>query len=383
MKEITYQLLDYLKNLPKIDSSRFSAKSNKFLSKLFTIFIRGNSEFSGTNITKTQSIDQKKRLDNYIPDVIKHYIHERNPKKTHVQFRIRERTFDIFMYHFNGINQALMNQHIKRIFIWLFTATQYASLKCSQNMTINIYFTEIKKLLPPHKTAIQTKHANTAFTTSCNTSTEINIFREEEWFKVFIHETFHCLGLDFSEMNQDSANARILGIFPVSSDVRLFETYCEIWAELINAMFIAYLSTRHDNIVKMIEKTEKTLYYERLFSLVQCSKILRHFHLTYENLYKKNANSLTKYKEETQVLSYYILKCIYIFHINLYLDWCVSNNGETLNFKKTPQSINMYIGLLESVYMRPEFISVMQQFEKFTPPPKLSNTLRMSVFELV
>ena len=34
-----------------------------------------------------------------------------------------------------------------------------------------------------------------------NNISEIIIFRNEEWFKVFVHETFHLFGVDFSNMS--------------------------------------------------------------------------------------------------------------------------------------------------------------------------------------
>jgi hypothetical protein len=70
-----------------------------------------------------------------------------------------------------------------------------------------LYFTNYLKILPPaNGSIIDQEHANTAFTTSCKTNTEINLFREEEWFKVLVHETFHCMGLDFSSEDPTAAN---------------------------------------------------------------------------------------------------------------------------------------------------------------------------------
>ena len=35
----------------------------------------------------------------------------------------------------------------------------------------------------------------------CRETSEITIYREEEWIKVLIHELFHNLNLDFSSMD--------------------------------------------------------------------------------------------------------------------------------------------------------------------------------------
>jgi hypothetical protein len=256
-------------------------------------------------------------------------------------------------------------------------------------MTIKIYFTNAKKNLPnKQRLPIEQEHANTAFTTSCKKETEINIFREEEWFKVCIHETFHCMGLDFSEMNNSASDAMILKIFPLNADVRLYETYCETWAETINIMFISYLSSRNKSVNNMIEKTEAFLYYERLFSLFQCAKVIRHFHLSYNDIIEKTKRANENYKEKTQILSYYILKCVYMFYINEYVDWCIDNNGETLDFNKTDGSfektVASYVVFLEKHYKLPEYLNAMKQFNNNMVRKNIviENTLRMSLFEI-
>jgi hypothetical protein len=333
--------------------------------------------------------NNKDKANNYIPKEIQTIINNKRKHKTELVFQVHDRKINLSMYHFENISSAVLNQHLKRIYLWLFIAIHFAPSKCSRSLRINIFFTNIKKNLPFKKEPLRTIHANSAFTTSCDVDTEINIFREEEWFKVLIHETFHCLGLDFSEKDTEKSNTSVLKLFPVKSDVRIFETYCEVWAETINVMFIAFFQTHKNDIIKMIEKTEKMMYYERMFSILQCTKILKHFHLTYEDLYKKdvvsNSKRLYNYKEETQILSYYILKSIYMFHINEYIEWCASRNGQTLNFNKSTENIDNYINLLEILYIQPEFLSTVKKIEgvDISKSVVLNNTLRMSVFELI
>jgi hypothetical protein len=388
MKEITYKILECMNTLPQIPLSRFSKQSQNFLSKLFNIFIEGQHRFVLENIRASNAINNEQSVDEYIPIEIQNVINGNRKTCTEFNFNVHDRKITLCMYHFENIKSSLLKDHLKRVYIWLYVATQFAPSKCSRNLKVNIYFTKSKKGLPGRLSPLRPIHANSAFTTSCNVETEINIFREEEWFKVLIHETFHCLGLDFSDMPRHNYDERVLKMFPIKSDVRLFETYCETWAETLNIMFISFLSTRKENISKMIEKTEKMLYYERMFSIIQCTKVLKHFHLTYRELYKKDSVSHSKrslhYKEETQILSYYILKCIYMFHINDFIEWCVSRNGETLNFNKTPGNIHKYVDLLEALHIQPEFLSAVENFEavSYSKYKVLNNTLRMSVFEL-
>jgi hypothetical protein len=379
MKQISYTILEHLKGFPKIPHYKLSHQSVAFLNKLFSLFIKGNNSFSGALINKKVSAGINEKLDTYIPQEIKEAIDKSKKTRTDITFSIHGRNFSLFMYHFQPISSALLNKHINRIYIWLYVAVHFAPTKCSQNMHINIYFTDKTKILPVAHSPLKQNHANTAFTTACSANTQINIFREEEWFKVFIHETFHCLGLDFSEMDKTRSNALILKLFPVKSDVRLFETYCETWAETINVMFISFFSTRNNNIEKMLQKTETMLYYERLFSLLQCAKVLHHFGLTYEGIQTKSKQN-ENYKEETQILSYYVLKSIFIFYHNDFIDWCLLHNGSTLNFKKTDENIEKYAVFVKDHYHNQDFLDAIQRI----PIKKtLSNTLRMTVFELV
>lgn len=382
MKQITYNILEHLKAFPKIPNYKLSEASTQFLIKLFSLFIEGNKTFSKAVINKKVIPNVNENSDTYIPVEIRDAIDNSKKTRTNLTFSIHGRNFSLSMYHFQTTSTAILNKHACRIFIWLYVASHFAPTKCSQTMQINIYFTNKTKNLPEANRPLKQNHANTAFTTACDVKTEINIFREEEWFKVFIHETFHCLGLDFSEMDKTQSNALILKLFPVKSDVRLFETYCETWAETINVMFISLFSTRNNNIEKMLEKTVIMLYYERLFALIQCTKVLRHFGLTYEAIHVKSRQS-ENYKEETQILSYYILKSIYMFYHNDFIEWCLINNGNTLNFKKTGDNIEKYAAFVKDHYRKQEFLDAIKTIQGIPIKKTLSNTLRMTVFELV
>ena len=75
-----------------------------------------------------------------------------------------------------------------------------------------------------------------------------------------------------------------------------------------------------------------------MFSVYQASKILTHFGMSYDDLYSKHPNSLKSrqsYKETTPVLSYYIIKNILMFHIDVFMKWCVKHNHSSIEFNKT------------------------------------------------
>jgi hypothetical protein len=240
-------------------------------------------------------------------------------------------------------------------------------------------------------------HVNTAFTLPCSEINYMYLFRSEEWFKVFIHETFHNFGIDFSKMDQKSAEKRILSRFPLPiSDIRIFESYCETWAQTINLLFISYWSeskplyprkstskkysqlnkTKKDkkalpitpSFSKIRLKMESLLGKERLFSVFQCIKVLNHFDLTYDDIYKTeqhpaNTLKIRNYQEKTNVFSYYVLKTILFYHLNAFLEWCIENNENVLEFRKTEGTLTKYVKLIEGLYAEPEYTLL---FEKMT-----------------
>jgi hypothetical protein len=203
------------------------------------------------------------------------------------------------------------------------------------------------------------------------------------------------MGLDFSSEDPTAANNNILSIFPVNSDVRLFETYCETWAEILNVMFISYHSTRQiennsEHINKMLDKTTRMLGYEKMFSIFQCVKVLHHLNLIYSQMHEKSPTAdkirQARYKEKTQILSYYVLKSILMFDPSLFIEWCIKHNNRSLTFHSTSNNIRSYCDLVRQQHQYPGFVRAMEQFEQwFDKNGHHKNmelrTLRMSLFE--
>ena len=260
-------------------------------------------------------------------------------------------------------------------------------------MSIYIYLSELFKILPTNSKIISQIHANTAFTTSCSPYTNIHLYREEEWFKVFIHECFHCLGLDFSHLNEFSSlsQKKVLELFPLKTEVNLFETYCEMWGELFNIIFYVYLNTKTqspDNNYK-ISLIEDYLLYEKIFSCFQCVKILDFINIKYNNIYSNDEFSQLSrenYKENTNILSYYILKAIYMTYINDFFDWISISNESSIKFIEKQKNLEEYINIIQRNYKGELFLNNISIMEEWISQHKdkdlLENiTLKMVVLE--
>ena len=108
-------------------------------------------------------------------------------------------------------------------------------------MNVTIYLTPFKKILPENNTTVlSAEHVNTAFTFACEPEGEITIFREEEWFKVFLHESFHSYGLDFALSESTILRKTIEKVFHIKSDFNVNEAYTETWARIINCALFSF-----------------------------------------------------------------------------------------------------------------------------------------------
>ena len=260
------------------------------------------------------------------------------------------------------------NTYVDRMLTWLYIVNEYASRSCAANLTVFVYHTSLTKELPKSSIEILNEHhVNTAFTMSCPKESEIVVFRKEEWFKVFMHETFHNFALDFSDMNTSEAHAKILSIFPVNSDVNLFEAYTEFWARIMNVLFCSYFNTKttknknkNKDIDVFLKNTEYFMNLEIMYAFFQMIKVLHFMNLEYRQLYESDIQSdsirKTLYKENTNVLSYYVITMILIFNYQSFLSWCNTNNTSLLQFKKTTASQSSFCDFIEKKYKHSDLL---------------------------
>jgi hypothetical protein len=206
---------------------------------------------------------------------------------------------------------------------WFGALETFASGDCSRTIEIYMFFSGARKTLPDGEMEeIGMVHANTAFTSTCRRDTHIILHREEEWFKVFIHETFHALGMDFSSGDIASVRGSLQRIYRVDSEMKVYETYSEIWADIINLFFIEEME---GGWLEMLER-------ERYFSVFQAGNILRHFGMTFTSLGTPRSSS---FREGTQIFCYYVLRSIWMYRLDDFLKLCngsPSFRGEVTKF---------------------------------------------------
>jgi hypothetical protein len=197
-------------------------------------------------------------------------------------------------------------------------------------------------------------------------------------------------------MNNDGCSQDILNIFPVDSEVNLYESYAEFWAEIMNALFCSFLKLKNKkNMEEFLMNAEFFINFERTYSFFQLVKTLRFMGLQYKDLYLKTKRSKvlreTMYKEETNVLSYYVIKTILMNNYQGFLSWCKTNNLSLLQFKKTPANLKEFCNFVEKNYKTQSMIKGIETteslFNQVNNSKKASNeyiitNLRMSICEL-
>jgi len=355
-----------------------------------------------------QKINKKDKLipswllseSKYIPDFIRSYVIKHLKGYMIYSCTIGDRQVEIYfgLLHdqdFNSIGK--FDKYIKTMLIWLKIAFQYAPYKCSKTLKIFAFLTPFKKILPGnHFTTISQNHCNSAVTTSCTPHGEIIVYRKEEFIKVFIHETFHTLGLDFSNMPLSNFNRKVRQIFPINSDFNLFEGYAEFWASTMNSLLSAYSLTDSNDEEEFYLYSEFCSRFEQVFSLFQMIKILDFMGLDYTNLYNNDSisTSIRRYlfKEETNVFAYYIIKNILLYNNADFLVWCKKHNNNLLTFNKNKQTLDSFIAFIISKYQNLQFLKDIKKMHMFLKTqqgsraePKhntLTKTMRMSICEM-
>ena len=289
----------------------------------------------------------------HIIKIIRANIYKTSQFKTVYHFTLFNREITIYFIT-SKLNLKIFDDYVYRILFWLYVILQYSTnKKCSKTLNIYLYLTSLMKFLPKESEKISSENVNTGYTTTCSKDSDIVIYRESEWFKVFIHESFHNLGLDFSDMDNNITKDLILKIFPVKSDVKLYEAYTDSWAKLCNIFVCSYFSY-NNNIDNFINTVISMVNIEISFAFFQAIKILKFIGLTYFDLHAIDDKSKTLrnrlYYEKTSVLSYYIISAIILHNYQGFVEFCDKNNDTLLQFNKTKRSQIKFYEFIEENY---------------------------------
>jgi len=367
------KIQDFLTKNISLPDFHFSKKALLAIQKIYKQAMDAHSMPPNYSIISRKVVESGAQFPkgtsyNYMDDSVKTHIEGLKKQITEVELIVQKRIYTIFFI----IPERTANhidKYVKKINTWLQVATLYAKSTCSKSVKVYLYLTDLKKILPKkERNELTSENANTAFTTSCQPATEIILFRREEWFKVFIHESFHNLGLDFAGQ---TVKQSLSVIFPIRSEFKIYETYTELWAELMNIIFINVEMKTHD--------LEKHIQMEQKFSLFQTAKILNHFGITYTDLFSKYTSE--SYKEETEIFCYYVLKTLLLYNCNDFIEWLSDHQ------KPVQNKVNKFVkDLIIPKYNEIKFVDTIEkilheQQSNFKNNTFIGSTLRMTSLE--
>uniref|UniRef100_A0A6C0HIL9 Uncharacterized protein n=1 Tax=viral metagenome TaxID=1070528 RepID=A0A6C0HIL9_9ZZZZ len=367
------------------------------------------------NRINTQKCDNLPKMKNfeYLEEPIKMHIEEHSYSANQFEFTLGERKYEIFIVLEKLTKEQCLRkvkEILKDTYIWLHVLQNYAKINntgsisqenvCSKTVNIFLYMTSLQKTLPASKlTKLDQNHINTGFTTGCSEMTEICIFRQEEWFKVLIHESFHNSGLDFIDLKQEymsEAEAQMRELFPVNvMDLRLYESYCETWGEILNDMFIVFekqnknknktkkRSAPHqkNDFSRWLRLLSFQLNKEVIFSCMQLNKLLDQHDIGYFEMSDKS--KAATYTESTQCFSYFFLKSILLTHYLQFFEFCAEQSaGFSLDFELTREHVLRYVNLFKTQYNSERMKYYMELTKNTIDDPLLpeKKNMRMSLF---
>ena len=160
----------------------------------------------------------------------------------------------------------------------------------------------------------------------------------------------------------------------------------------MNAVFCSFYATENNDINDFLSNCEFYINFERTYSIFQLVKTLDFMGLQYKDLYSNTKHSIllrdNLYKENTNVLSYYIIKSVLLNNYQGFLSWCKNNNLLLLDFKKTIGNQRQFCKFLENNYKTQSLLDYIHESEVFLSKIKNKNNkfilsnMRMSICEL-
>jgi hypothetical protein len=258
-------------------------------------------------------------------------------------------TITVYYCSVRAIRTSCLQRISKRIGVLYIFLKQFMRFDFPEELFIYFYFTDLQKLVPQEKgKTLGYYEINTGVTIA--RGNEIAVYREEEYFKVLIHESFHTLGLDFADVDIKFQNKMLKEIFSLNKDVLLSESYAEFYATILNIVFITYEKSFRRFKKKFLYLLEK----EKRFKVFQMVKMLDHMTMRYTDFFRPN-----QFKENTNVFAYYVLCGILLFFAEEFLN----RQRLVLQAEQTDDYIGKIVLFIKQYCRDERFLQVIQMTE--------------------
>ena len=401
-------ILQILEKQPKI-AQYFSIKENsiihKFLIYIHLQFIEFNKIINSLNISSTRTLTNnvnekitiilKEHLSKskYIDASVITYISKNinNCKLISYVNIINSKKFVFDFIIYDKLNISNLDNIVKNMLVFL-----QILIKISKNLnneinicskdgvSITFFLTPLLKELniseDKNKEILGARNVNSGFAYICLTTGSIFIYRKQDFFKVFVHESVHAYGIDKALHLNFSKNEnynKFLKLFAFAdkniTTVGINESVTEFWTSLLYICFNSYQDS--ENLRYFISNFERLYKIELVHALYQISKILHYNNLTY-NTFINNSNSNSNYRENSHIFSYFIVKTLllinneHILNSQLFdlnniskLENIKNNSPINIKLKSGDIVINKFFTNLYEYATDPLFIKIMSTIE--------------------
>jgi len=331
----------------------FSIKENRtmcnFLTYIYIQFIEVNKFINTLNISNSRReiSNVSTKISNLIKDHLSKSIYIDNSIITYIRNNLNNcklisyeniiynKKFVLDFIIYDKININNLDNIVKNMLVFLQILIKISKNsnneinECSKDgISITFFLTPFLKKLNIIETEINTKskakeilganNVNSGFNYTCLNSGLIFIYRKEDFFKVFIHESVHGYGIDRAlhfDFSKNENYNKFLNLFAFANksttNIGINEALTEFWTSLLYLCVNSYQDSK--NLSGFIYNFEKLYKLELVHALYQISKILHYNNLTY-NSFTKNSNSNLNYKENSHIFSYFIVKTMMLLN---------------------------------------------------------------------
>ncbi len=253
-------------------------------------------------------------------------------------------------------NEFLNTNHLPERFILFLTDKKK---EIDKDLTENYHF--------------KTQHVNTAVTNS----RDIIIYRKEELFKSIFHEAIHFHHLDFRNLSSPYAKSTLEHFIKthhinIDNTYLLYEAITETLANVLNSLYYS----------RDTKEMKLSLKNEIIFSTLQVSKILHLCNYSQWNDFsfsKSNNSQLTnsqltksktltskqhnnkKFKQDSCVFSYYVIKLYLLLNLPLYFKTILDKHLKFIETEKSFKQLRELIDVSRNNLLLKQFINSLLQ----------------------
>lgn len=268
-----------------------------------------------------------------------------------------------YKHYVSTVDFITENMSLKKKYLNIFNSRSIfmmvISNTCSTNH-IKCWMSNIKKKIPPYKLkkkygihiGIKEVNSGSTYIGNCH---KIVLWRKEEVLKVVIHEMLHCLEMDFHSFPIE-LNILLKKYMNIDKDteLKIFEAYVETWATILNTILTSI--DIYNNYTNIKKKINLFINYEICFSCFQAAKILIFYGFEkfqdFFNLDKKKIITSAKIRQNSSIISYYIIRSALLFSLTNFFAFCKQNNFDQnsdisfLKFTETTKCFHNFSDLI-------------------------------------